>query len=288
MNTRRLVALATVLLAGCTACGSSVAAPQGSPSPSAVRHASLDVDGLKRTYRLYVPPSLDPNQNVPLVVLLHWAGGTGDKMAATKYDAQAATGKFIAVYPDSTDGLWRASGDDPDFDVTFINNLLDRLTTDFRIDKARIFAAGLSIGAMMAYRLACQLSNRFVAIASVAGAMLVNDCHPALPVSILEMHGTADSTVPYKGNADFPPTRSTVQSWVKLDGCPGAPVQTAGGITTTSAWKGCRGGTSVRLDTIEGGQHVWFGSDPSGSSVAGEPDATKTSWGFFSGLAPRA
>jgi polyhydroxybutyrate depolymerase len=265
---------------------------------SGVQHASLTIDTIKRTYRLYVPPSLDPKQPAPLVVLLHWAEGSGDQMGTvTRYDDQAATGKFIVVYPDTFGTLWKAGTGDPAIDVTFISRLLDRLTTDFRIDKTRIFVVGVSSGGMMAYRLACQLSDRIAAIASVAGALLIADCSPAKPVSILEMHGTDDSTIPYAGNSDFglPSTASTIQWWVTLDGCAGRPTQTASGSTTTSLWIGCRGGTVVRLDTIAGGQHTWFSSDPArvgqgaagSQSVAGEPDATHVTWDFFNNLSPR-
>ena len=210
--------------------------------------------------------------------------------AATRYDQQAAKGKFIAVYPNSASNLWDSGTGHTAVDLTFISRLLDQLTIDFRIDQTRIFAAGLSSGAMMAYRLACQLSDRIVAIASVAGALRTDDCSPSKPVSILEMHGTFDATVPYAGDSFFPSTTSTIQRWVALDGCPGKPAQTASGITTTSVWTDCRSGTVVRLDTIERGQHVWFSTDPAlrgAQSVAGEPDATHGTWEFFTNLAPR-
>ena len=110
--------------------------------------------------------------------------------AATRYDQQAAKRKFIAVYPNSSSNFWDSgTGDNTGIHPHFTRPL-GQLTTDFRIDETRIFAAGLSSGAMMAHRLACQLSDRIAAIASVAGALRIDDCSPARPVSILEMHGT--------------------------------------------------------------------------------------------------
>ncbi len=209
--------------------------------------------------------------------------------SVTRYDDQAAKGKVILVYPDASDGVWKAGSSDAAIDVTFIGRLLDRLTTEFQIDKTRIFVAGASLGAMMAYRLACQMSDRIAAIASVSGALLVSDCSPARPVSVLEMHGTDDAIVPYAGNSTFPSTASTIQRWVTLNGCAGSPTQTKSGITMTSLWIGCRGGTAVRLDTITGGQHTWFTSDSAqvgqgnagSQAVAGEPDATQGTWDFL-------
>jgi polyhydroxybutyrate depolymerase len=172
-------------------------------------------------------------------------------------------------------------------DVAFISRLIDRLTTDLPIDKSRIFIAGVSGGAFMAYRLACELADRIAGMASVAGAMLVDSCHPTRPVSILEMHGTDDSNVPYDGGAVFngaasPSVDAVMQSWATLDGCAGNPSQSQNGITKTSAWRGCKAGTTVRLDTVVGGHHTWFGStiDP----VPGEPNANATIWSFFSSV----
>jgi polyhydroxybutyrate depolymerase len=203
--------------------------------------------------------------------------------AITRLDDQATTGGFVVVYPDPVGGCWNTgvpccsgSGDD----VTFINRLLDRLSTDNRIDKSRIFAAGASAGGIMAYRVACELSDRFTAIASVAGLMGPQACRPARPVSILEMHGTDDSVVPYTGGAD------AIQQWVALDGCAGEAAQSVSGITRTFTWSNCRGGTVVRFDTVEGGHHSWFGSAL--HPVPGEPNSNATIWGFFSHLGPRA
>ena len=130
-------------------CGGSAATPRTSPFTSGVQHASLTVDGLVRTYRLYVPPSLDPKQPAPLVLMLAGCPGTGTEIAfLTQFDFLAATGRFIAVYPDPVpdssadpsnllEGCWNAgtccgdasrNGVD---DVTFISRLLDRLTLDF-------------------------------------------------------------------------------------------------------------------------------------------------------------
>jgi polyhydroxybutyrate depolymerase len=299
--------LGCVLVSICVAsCGGSAATPKAGPFTSGVQHASLTVNGLKRTYRLYAPPSLDPSRPAPLVLMLNGCPATGDEMASlTGFDHPATTGRFVAVYPDPTpdsnadpsnlsEGCWNAGTccDDASRngvdDITFIKRLLDQLTADSRIDKTRVFAAGLASGGMMAYRLACQLSDRIVAAASVAGALVFEPCQPARPVSILEMHGTDDFIVPYQGgfggNFEFPSTASIILRWVSLDGCTDQPRQTVKGITRTSTWIHCRAGTMVRLDTVTGGKHTWFGTgvDP----TLGEPNSTATVWDFFKNVAP--
>jgi polyhydroxybutyrate depolymerase len=307
--------LIAVFLFGSVACGGTVAtptakvshAPVSTPGPGTIEHRSFTVNGTLRLYRVFVPKSLDPNQPPPLVVLLHGCDlmrGSGDEVAAdTHFDDEASAGRFVAVYPDGQISdysvlgrmrCWNAGSCCIDNvntpvadDVAFVSQVLDRVTTDLPIDKTRIFIAGVSAGAFMAYRLACELSGRIAGMASVAGTMLVDNCHPARPVSILEMHGTDDSNVPYDGGAVFngaasPSVAAVMQSWATLDGCAGNPTQSQSGITKTSAWKGCKGGKIVRLDTVVGGHHTWFGStiDP----VPGEPNANATIWSFFSSL----
>jgi polyhydroxybutyrate depolymerase len=292
--------LETVLIAGVlvTACGGSTATPTASPSPSSAQQTSITINGQPRTYLLYVPPALDMKQPAPLVVALTGCPSTAATIAGlTNFDSQARTGGFIVVYPEPVAGAtaqgacWEADNTEATTiggDLPFMNQLLDRLTTEYRIDKTRIFAAGFSGGGILAHALACVMTDRFAAIASVAGLLLPKFvCQPSRPVSILEMHGTSDNNVPYLGSPpDVPPTSSTIQFWVKANGCPGAPKETVSGITTTSIWLGCRGGTVVRLDTVKGGHHQWFGSDF--DPVPGEPNSTAEIWSFFSNLAASA
>lgn len=294
----RFVPFVSVFLSICVAsCGGAAATPKANSISSGVQHGSLTVGVFKRTYRLYIPPSLDLKHPAPLVVDLHGClpGANGDGMASvTHFDDEATTGGFVVVYPDGLYDCWNAgicctNADD----VGFISRLLDRLVKDLPINQSRVFATGVSGGGFMSYRLACELSTRFAAIASVAGLMLFNGCQPARPVSILEMHGTNDLNVPYDGGVppnappNVPPAPSViavVQQWTALDGCVGDPMQSQTGITKTSVWKGCKSGAIVRLDTVVGGHHTWFGSsfDP----VPGEPNANAVIWDFFSSLQP--
>src|SRR6185295_11490228 len=116
---------------------------------------------------------------------------------------------FIAVYPDGFRRRWndgRSSGPSQD-DVGFIRSLLDSLKTEFAIDPRRIYATGISNGAMLSYRLACDLPGVFAAIAPVAGALPANlpeRCLPATPVSVAAFQGTADPSLPYDGGGTPP------------------------------------------------------------------------------------
>ena len=258
----------------------------------------IDIGGQARSYRVFVPPTLDRSRPAPLVLVLHGGNNTAEDMAkATLFDREAAAGEFIAAYPEGVGKAWNAGtccGAAPRRgldDVAFLTQVLDRLQADYPVDSERVFVAGVSNGAMMAYRFACERADRVKAVGSVAGAV-VSDCQPSRPVSVLEIHGTEDPLVPYQGGQpsaveaqNAPPYTATpamVQRWAEIAGCPApAPAQVAGPVTTDS-WTGCRNGSAVRLVTVQGAGHIWFASGL--GSANGALDATSTIWRFFSEL----
>ena len=212
----------------------------GRPSPGESR-GSLEIDGRERTWRLYVPRSLPPTGEVPLVIGLHGGFGSGEQFAADAYfGAQAERGGFIAVYPDGISRgrlievrTWNAgnccgeAADQNVDDVAFIEALIDRLHTALPLDADRVYITGHSNGAMMGYRLACELSDRIAAIAVVAGS-LEAPCSPSEPVSILSIHGDADEHHPLEGGTgprSVTPTRynsvaNSIASWVRFKRVP--------------------------------------------------------------------
>lgn len=177
----------------------------GAAPASAGQPGRLDVGGLARTYSLHVPPGLE--HPAGLVVNLHGAGAIGAGWEwETNYDAVADAHGFIVVYPDGIDFSWAdgrgASVPDQQGvdDVGFITGLVAKLVADFGIDPGHVYATGMSAGAFMANRLACQRADVFAAIAPVAGTLGVNmGCAPSRPVSVLVTHGTADPVVPFNG-----------------------------------------------------------------------------------------
>lgn len=154
---------------------------------------NLSVDGVQRSFRLF-RPSLGGGAKAALVIVLHDLGATGDDIAdRTRYDEPAEKSRFTVAYPDGVNGSWtagrccdpaKAKGVD---DVKFIGLLIDRVVSQQPIDSSRVFVTGFSSGAAMTYRLACELADRIRAVTSVSGAMLVDSCHPARPVSLQEI-----------------------------------------------------------------------------------------------------
>ena len=237
-----------------------------------------------------------------MVVLLHACGGSGDEFASiTHFDEQAGAAGIVAVYPDGLANFgsgfnhcWNEFFDATMADdFTFLSQLIDQLTKDLPIDKNRIFVAGHQSGGHMAYTLACATPERIASIVSISGGMPVDEQKASMrcsdnkrtkPVSVMEMHGTADRFIPYQGGGGLnaPPTLDVVKYWATVDGCTGDPSVNQNGITKTTQWKHCSGTSMVRLDTVTGGHGTWFGSglDP----VPGEPNASAAVWNFFNSV----
>lgn len=282
--------LAVLLAAGCGG-GTAPALPP------AVQNGQLTVDGVPRTYRVFVPPTLDRSRPAPLVLVLHGGANTAqDAVKITGFDKQASVGEFIVAYPEGTRTEWNAGSccgsapqRNPD-DVGFLTQMLDRLQRDYAVDPERVFVTGASNGAMMAYRFACERADRVRAVASVAGAVRAAACEPSRPVSVLEIHGTADPLLPYEGGIPdaveaasalpYPSTPAMVQRWAEIDGCPPPQPPKVTGAVTTELWQGCANDTAVSLITVQGGGHIWF--TPGLGPANGAVDATSTIWRFFS------
>jgi len=220
-------------------------------------------------------------RRLPLVVALHGAGGSGPFMQRySGFSALADAAGFAVVYPSAVapHPRWTLNDDDPQApnDVLFVRDLLNAVERGVCVDRDRVYAAGVSNGGGLAAHLACRLANRFAAIASVAGSYAsVTTCTPQRPVSILEIHGTDDGTVPYDSVNDF------LAGWAARDSCSGGPAvaQVAAGVERLD-WAPCAGGTEVEHLRIDGGEHAWPGAtppDPGPSPIS----ATREAWRFF-------
>lgn len=254
---------------------------------------SMTVDGLRREYIVYAPPDL-PSKPVPLLLALHGGQQYGDAMEQmTGFDSLAEGDGFIVAYPNGHGQTWNAGNccGHPNVstanELDFISALIARLSAGGRIDPFRVYVTGFSAGAAMTHTIGCRLANRVAAIASVAGTMDIGSCHPASPVSALEIHGTADPELLYGGGGigalsgePEPATPDMMAAWAALDGCWPAPSTQTSGSVQMSKWTGCKGGTSVLLDTVDGGSHNWY--EPSLGGSDGALDTTQVVWQFLS------
>jgi polyhydroxybutyrate depolymerase len=271
-------------------------------------------DGRTRTFRLYVPRSLPRHEPVPLLVALHGGFGSGAQFEANSgFDQLADAHHFIVVYPDGTPirphgalanaRVWNggrccgpAARQQID-DVAFISQLIDRVAQHHDIDHHRVYAAGHSNGAIMSYRLACELSDKLVAIGVQAGSLEVDQCEPSHPVSVLHIHGRADRAIPIGGGRGgglagiaFRPPRDAVTTFAHVDGCPDSSstaVAPDNADVSIETWQPCQRGTAVQFVTVAGASHAWMGhpSGRAGRALTGPPymkfDSSAAIWSFL-------
>lgn len=265
---------------------------QRQTTPGDIRR-SLRVDGLERSYLIHVPPQYDAATPTSVVLAFHGGLTNGEQMARfCGLSDKADEAGFVCVYPNGTGRLsaaltWNGGNccgyakQNQTDDVAFVRALLRDLSQVATIDRKRVFATGMSNGAIFSYRLASEMSDQIAAIAPVAGAMGSETCNPTRPVSIIHFHGTDDDFCPFEGGrgrksvsgSDFYSVEHTIQAWIKADGCPPEPsvnrLEAGGGRlqdeedrVIRKTYGPGRDGSEVVLYLIEGGGHTWPGRHP--------------------------
>ena len=232
---------------------------------------TLQVGDLERTYILHIPPGLDSQYPVPLVFVFHgFSENAISIQMLSGFNDISDTNTFILVYPNGVNRDWNLGGYPPletgIDDFAFVRKMIEDLGTIVRIDPKRIYSTGFSAGANFSYRLACEMSDTFAAIAPMEGWLFTNPCQPQEPVAVFHVHGSEDAyegqTVPMMANGVyvdvvFPPVEQAIATWVKLDGCNGAARIEKQGVVTQTVYPDCLAGTVVELSVIDGGRHAW-------------------------------
>jgi polyhydroxybutyrate depolymerase len=208
---------------------------------------------------VYIPPSYDGSSRWPLIFVIHGAMNTIALVRGwAKMEPQADAEKFIIVYPQGDMNCWNAGGcccGATADDVGFIRTVLSDVSSHACIDSKRVFAAGISNGAMFAHRLGCEAADIFAAVAGVAGPVSVT-CNPSRPITVVYFHGTADTTV------NFSSAEGTFTGWAKRDGCTGTPVDVQPG-RRSAARQTCNA-ELVAFCAITGMGHCWPRTPPRG------------------------
>jgi len=301
-----LLALAAfAILSSVTCSPHGVLGPSGGWMPGTTPHFIL-VGRTPRTYLLHVPPrdsaaAADTLARYPLVLVLHGSSGNSDDIRQTTgMDSLSDSNGFIVAYPQGTDGSgifpsdWNGGSccgealrEHVD-DVGFLAAVVAEISQNLPVDSTRVFVAGFSSGAIMAYHVACKLAPMINAIAVVSGSLQDASCAPGKAVGVIAVHGTSDSEVPYyDASLTAPPTPVTgvastlppsVQFWVVTDGCSGGTANQQSPNVVRTSFTSCTG-ASVMLYTIQGGWHEW----PTSTSDAplSELDASKTIVQYF-------
>lgn len=274
---------------------------------------TIDQGETKRMYKLHVPASYKKETAVPLLIALHGGGGDMNYQSDEKFYHQISKSDsegFIVAFPNGYSrfggklATWNAgkccgkARDTNSDDVGFIKTLIDNLSSEYNIDKKKIFITGISNGGMLGYRLACELTDKITGIAAVAGTDVTNDCKPSRPVSILHIHAKDDDHVLFNGGAgnnafkdesmitNFTSVPATIEKWVKFNGCSDKPkriLEKSGAYC--DLYSGCKENVHVQLCVTENGGHSWPGGSKVREGKGPEPSqvlsANDVMWDFF-------
>jgi polyhydroxybutyrate depolymerase len=302
--------------------------PSGDAAVYAVGDAAADTyltisnvqgqQGLVRQYRVHVPPGYSSGTAMPVLFCLHGLDQTAVSFCTDEgvaWPAKADAEGFIVVMPNGYQYSWnggaccgKAASMDLD-DVALMRAIFAEVGTHVNLDLRRVYATGFSTGGFLSYRLACQASDLFTAVAAAAGGVGTNavwsgtntksdlaTCAPTNKVSVLDVHGTKDPLVPFAVQAE------SLKIISSSNGCSSstmpALVPPSGGDTTCVTYEGCPTCPKVEVTgcAVDGGGHCWFGSTDCGTgggaigkAVVGNGSNfmkdTDQIWAFFSRLA---
>jgi polyhydroxybutyrate depolymerase len=273
------------------------------PALAGLQTKSIQIDGMSRSYTLYIPARV---ANAPaLVIVLHGGGGTGRQIMRNtqkRFNQLAERDGFVVAYPDAIDRIWdfgegkvSKALEHPRNDLKFLTHMINQIDGRVGLNRARVFATGISRGGQASYFLGCKRPNLIRAIAPVAMPLpgfLKDDCRGKGMMPILLINGTADPIVPYGGGhirlgrkdrGLVLSTARTMALFARKNRCgPGRHIASKGAVDMIRL-TGCQAPT--RLFRVNGGGHTWPGGGRSMKRIVGpvnrDINAADEVWNFF-------
>lgn len=284
--------------------------PISTDKPSEQKTINLIVNGINRSFVVYLPSKYNNVGKMPMVFLFHGGSGTGDDMIKlADFRAIAEREKVVLVYPNGYQNSWN-DGRLTDAnvaginDVAFVNNMIDYMIANYPIENKKVYATGMSNGGFMSSRLACELSNKITAIAVVAATIeqtsIAANCNPTNTVPAIYIHGTLDGfvpilggTVPVDAGGNVLSHVQAITKWITINNCSATPVVTdlpdiANDGTTIKkrVYTNPTTGVEVVSYIVANGGHTWpQGYQYLAESIIGKTsldmNANETIWEFF-------
>lgn len=275
-------------------------------------------EGILRDVGLFDPREDESQTLRPLVLVLHGGLGEDDdtvSLSFGKLNALAAEDDFLVAYPLGVGGHWNDGRNVESYvshrervnDVGFLTTLIGDVVAKKQADPDAVFVVGVSDGAMMAHRFACERTGLLHGVTAVIGAMPRNvarrrsRCGKA-PLSVLMINGTEDPIVPWEGGeVEFEDKKlgrvisvpKTFQFWSRHNRCGEVAVSMIPDFSPNDGTRierskatECKADTKVELFAVQGAGHTW----PSGWQYLPEAmvgrtshdiDAAVAAWRFF-------
>jgi polyhydroxybutyrate depolymerase len=264
-------------------------------------NGSIIHDGIQRDYILYIPAIYDGGTEVPLVFNFHGFGSNAnEQMLYGDFRAIADSEGFLLVHPEGTffngNQHWNVGGftiGSTVDDVGFTEALIEELAGLYTINLNRVYATGMSNGGYMSFLLACQLSEKIAAVASVTGSMTpetFDACNPQHPTPILQIHGTNDEIVPYNGASWSRSIEDVMTYWVNYNNCDESPSTTVfpdidptdGSTVEHIVYQNGDNNVTTEHMKVLGGRHTWPGAAYNLPGTNQDISASMEIWEFFS------
>ena len=275
-------------------------------------------DGIVREVAMFDPRPDPAGEPRPVVVVLH--GGLGDDddtvtLSFGKLNSLAAEDDYVVVYPSGIGGHWNDGRNVQRYvsqrerinDVGFLAKLIGDIIEKRNVDPEAVFVVGVSDGAMMAHRFACERGDQLRGFVAVIGSMPTNVARRRSrckkePLSVLMINGTEDPIVPWDGGTVIYddqelgrvlPVERTLGFWMRHNACEDTNVSLIPDFSPADGTRlqrhkslGCADGTKVELFEVQGGGHTW----PSGwqylpeslvGPISSDIDAAVAAWRFL-------
>ena len=271
---------------------SSFAFSQNNGQGQYLQNQSLQHTSGNRQYAIYIPVNYNPSEAVPLVLLFHGFTNTITNMYNyAQMEALADANNFIFAIPQGLGSpfsgwsIGLSFGGNAD-DVGFASSLIDAISTNYSIIDKRVYAAGFSNGGFFSYRLACELSDKIAAIASVAGSMNPNwingsnpTCNPQHQMPIMQITGTNDTVIPINGGNGGTALSNVFNYWTNFNNTNNTPTVTnINNVTERNVYENGTNGATVEFIKIGGRGHEW----PTTTTAGLQENASIRIWEFFS------
>lgn len=256
---------------------------------------SIFWDGKQRTYKFFLPTSYTGTQKIPMIISLHPSFSNADNhMNAAKWQLIGDTANFISVYPNgtsnqqgSTNFSWNAYnlsiGSSAD-DVGFLNALLDSMITNYAVDTCRIYISGFSNGAWLSWRMMCDFTNSFAAVAPLSGSWKYGrdgfcdhggcngstipgtnppsqeatmNCIPSKRMPYMYYRGTNEANLTDRAITD----PNGIYFWSRHNGCDTIPIVDTiisnGDQIIRERYLNCQDSTETIIMNVVGNSHTW-------------------------------
>jgi polyhydroxybutyrate depolymerase len=284
--------------------------PAGSNAAGEIHQ--LTDQGIQKSYYLHTPSaSIASRTPLPLVIGLHGGRSDPDRFAkTTEFNALANQERFMVAYPTGVNRHWNDGRDgttlSTENDVAFISAMIDDIQKKQKIDRRRIYATGISNGGFMSQRLACELSHKIAAVASVASTIapaVASRCQPKRSVPILMINSPVDTFIPWQGGKMTKSKSGTILSvpdmvnfWRMNNRCskqaiaqplPSNTTIPDGTAVTITRYRGAQSSSDVLFVKIDGGGHTWPQGAQQPAWLVGKTtqnlNATRFIWDFLRG-----